>query len=116
MLLKLLLIPHSQQGTVIRIYDHDIRGTTQRPLTGVEADAPSDAAVIKPIGTKGARGIVLSNGINPEYGKRDPYGMALAVVDEAIRNACSGWDPIALPYSIISAGVIHFALNDGLID
>jgi phosphoribosylformylglycinamidine (FGAM) synthase-like enzyme len=63
-------------------------------LTGVEMDAPSDAAVIKPIGTRGLKGIVLSNGINPEYGKRDAYKMALAVVDEAVRNAIAvGADP-----------------------
>jgi len=50
--------------------------------------------VIKPIGTQGLKGIVLSNGINPEYGKRDPYRMALAVMDEAIRNAVAvGADP-----------------------
>jgi phosphoribosylformylglycinamidine synthase len=30
---------------------------------------------------------VLSNGINPEYGKRDAYRMTMAVVDEAVRNA-----------------------------
>jgi phosphoribosylformylglycinamidine synthase len=65
-----------------------------KPLTGIEADAPSDAAVIKPIGTQGMKGIVLSNGINPEYGKRDAYQMAWSVMDEAIRNAVAvGADP-----------------------
>ncbi|MBK8781870.1 MAG: hypothetical protein IPO22_08690 [Anaerolineales bacterium] len=65
-----------------------------KPLTGIEADAPSDAAVIKPIGTKGTKGIVLSNGINPEYGKRDAYKMTWSVMDEAIRNAVAvGADP-----------------------
>jgi phosphoribosylformylglycinamidine synthase len=50
--------------------------------------------VIKPIGTKGVKGIVLSNGINPEYGKRDAYQMAWSVMDEAIRNAVAvGADP-----------------------
>jgi phosphoribosylformylglycinamidine synthase len=80
---------------VIRLYDHEIQGgTVVKPLTGVYSDAPSDAAVIKPIGTKGMKGIVLSNGINPEYGKRDAYRMALAVIDEAIRNAVAvGADP-----------------------
>lgn len=37
---------------------------------------------------------MLSNGINPEYGKRDPYKMAWSVMDEAIRNAVAvGADP-----------------------
>jgi phosphoribosylformylglycinamidine synthase subunit PurSL len=95
-LLTLLSSPNiASKAAAIRIYDHEVQGgTVVKPLTGVEADAPSDAAVLKPIGTKGAKGIVLSNGINPEYGKRDAYKMALAVIDEAIRNAVAvGADP-----------------------
>lgn len=95
-LLKLLSHPNiASKASVIRIYDHEVQGgTVVKPLTGIEADAPSDATVIKPIGTKGFKGIVLSNGINPEYGKLDPYRMALAVMDEAIRNAVAvGGDP-----------------------
>jgi phosphoribosylformylglycinamidine synthase II len=95
-LLKLLAHPNiASKAGVIRIYDHEVQGgTVVKPLTGAEMDAPSDAAVIKPIGTKGLKGIVLSNGINPEYGKRDAYKMALAVVDEAVRNAIAvGADP-----------------------
>jgi phosphoribosylformylglycinamidine synthase len=85
----------ASKASVIRIYDHEVQGgTVVKPLTGVEADAPSDATVIKPIGTKGTKGIVLSNGINPEYGKRDAYKMAWSVMDEAIRNAVAvGADP-----------------------
>jgi phosphoribosylformylglycinamidine synthase len=95
-LLKLLSHPNiASKSSIIRIYDHEVQGgTVVKPLTGVEMDAPSDATVIKPIGTKGKKGIVLSNGINPEYGKKDAYRMALAVIDEAIRNAVAvGADP-----------------------
>jgi len=95
-LLKLLAHPNiASKSSVIRIYDHEVQGgTVVKPLTGVEADAPSDATVIKPIGTRGKKGIVLSSGINPEYGKRDAYRMALAVIDEALRNAVAvGADP-----------------------
>jgi phosphoribosylformylglycinamidine synthase subunit PurSL len=95
-LLDLLSSPNiASKASVIRIYDHEVQGgTVVKPLTGVEADAPSDAAVIKPIGTKGTKGIVLSNGINPEYGKRDAYKMAWSVIDESIRNAVTvGADP-----------------------
>ncbi|MBC7876922.1 MAG: phosphoribosylformylglycinamidine synthase subunit PurL [Anaerolineales bacterium] len=95
-LLKLLSSPNiASKSHVIRIYDHEVQGgTVVKPLTGVEADAPSDAAVIKPIGTKRMKGIVLSNGINPEYGKRDAYKMAWSVIDESIRNAVAvGADP-----------------------
>jgi phosphoribosylformylglycinamidine synthase subunit PurSL len=95
-LLELLSSPNiASKAAVIRVYDHEVQGgTVIKPLTGIEADAPSDAAVIKPIGTKGVKGIALSNGINPEYGKRDAYKMAWSVIDEAIRNAVAvGADP-----------------------
>ena len=95
-LLKLLAHPNiASKASVIRLYDHEVQGgTVVKPLTGIEADAPSDATVLKPIGTKGRKGIVLSNGINPEYGKRDAYKMAWSVMDEAIRNAVAvGADP-----------------------
>lgn len=95
-LLTLLSSPNiASKASVIRIYDHEIQGgTVVKPLTGVEADAPSDATVIKPIGTTGKKGIVLSNGINPEFGKTDAYKMAWSVMDEAIRNAVAvGADP-----------------------
>ena len=94
--LGLLASPNiASKASVIRIYDHEVQGgTVVKPLTGIEADVPSDATVIKPIGAKGTKGIVLSNGINPEYGKRDAYKMAWSVMDEAIRNAVAvGADP-----------------------
>lgn len=85
----------ASKADVIRIYDHEVQGgTVVKPLTGVMNDAPSDAVVLKPLGTKGTRGIVLSCGMNPEYGKYDAYAMALSVIDEAIRNALAvGADP-----------------------
>ncbi|MGD0751589.1 MAG: phosphoribosylformylglycinamidine synthase subunit PurL, partial [Anaerolineales bacterium] len=95
-LLKLLSHPNiASKAPIIHLYDYEVQGgTVVKPLAGLEADAPSDAAVVKPIGTTGKTGIVLSNGINPEYSKRDAYRMALAVLDEAIRNAVAvGADP-----------------------
>ena len=95
-LLKLLAHPNiASKADVIRIYDHEVLGgTVVKPLTGALNDGPSDACVIKPIGTRGTRGIVLSCGINAEYGKTDPYRMAISVIDEAIRNAVAvGADP-----------------------
>jgi len=63
-LLGLLAHPNiASKADVIRIYDHEVQGgTVVKPLTGVTNDGPSDACVIKPIGTRGARGIVLSHG------------------------------------------------------
>ena len=95
-LLDLLAHPNiASKSSTIRIYDHEVQGgTLVKPLTGKEDDGPSDACVLKPAGTRGTAGIVLSNGLNPEYGKTDPYRMAVSVVDEAIRNAVAvGADP-----------------------
>jgi phosphoribosylformylglycinamidine synthase subunit PurSL len=95
-LLSLLSSPNIRsKAAVIRIYDHEVQGgTVVKPLTGAQNDGPSDACVLKPFGTKGTRGIVLSNGINPELGKVDAYAMAINVIDEAIRNAVAvGADP-----------------------
>lgn len=95
-LLQLLAHPDiASKADVVRIYDHEVQGgTVVKPLTGAMNDGPSDACVLKPLGTKGTRGIVLSNGINPQFGKRDAYNMAVSVVDEAIRNAVAvGADP-----------------------
>ncbi len=95
-LLKLLSHPNiASKSSVVRIYDHEVQGgTVVKPLTGVQNDGPSDACVLKPLGAKGRAGVAISSGINPEYGKRDAYCMALAVVDEAVRNAVAvGADP-----------------------
>jgi phosphoribosylformylglycinamidine synthase II len=96
MLLKLLSHPNiASKQQIIRRYDHEVQGgTVVKPLTGANNDGPSDACVLKPAGTAGLRGIVLSNGLNPELGKHDPYAMAVSVIDEAIRNAVAvGADP-----------------------
>jgi len=71
---------------VIRQYDHEVQGgSVVKPLTGVNNDGPSDAAVIKPK-FDSDKGIAISCGMNPLYGDIDPYWMALAGIDEAIRN------------------------------
>lgn len=95
-LLKLLSHPNiASKEAVIRCYDHEVQGgTIVKPLTGAENDGPSDASVLKPQGTKGNKGIVLANGLNPEIGKYDCYAMAVSAIDEAIRNAvATGADP-----------------------
>ena len=78
----------ASKENVIRLYDHEVQGgTLVKPLTGPYHDGPSDACVIRPMGTQGSPAIVLSVGINPEYGKLDPYQMSINVLDEALRNA-----------------------------
>ena len=84
---------------VIRQYDHEVQGgSVVKPLLGVANDGPSDAAVIQPK-LDSQRGLAISCGMNPLYGDLDPYWMALAGIDEAIRNLiCVGGraDRIAL--------------------
>lgn len=95
-LLALLAHPNiASKAAVVRIYDHEVQGgTLVKPLTGVANDGPSDACVLRPIGTAGSHAIVLGNGVNPEFGKVDAYRMAASVIDEAIRNAVAvGADP-----------------------
>src|SRR5690606_35317684 len=62
-----------------------------KPLIGPLQMGPSDASVIRPkLGSD--RGVVVSCGMVPHIA--DPYEMALASIDEAIRNAvCVGGDP-----------------------
>ncbi len=88
-LLELLAHPNiASKARVVRIYDHEVQGgTVVKPLTGARNDGPSDATVLRPLGTVGPRAMVLSSGVNPEFGKLDAYRMALAVIDEAVRNA-----------------------------
>ncbi|MCX5781616.1 MAG: phosphoribosylformylglycinamidine synthase subunit PurL [Elusimicrobia bacterium] len=81
---------------IIRQYDHEVQGQTViKPLHGntIFNSGPGDAAVIWPytVTDNSYKGIVLSNGINPEYGKIDTYWMAASAIDEALRNAvCVG--------------------------
>ncbi len=71
---------------VIRQYDHEVQGgSVVKPLTGIENDGPGDAAVIKPK-FDSDKGVAVSCGMNPVYGDIDPYWMALAGIDEAVRN------------------------------
>ncbi|MEM2336167.1 MAG: phosphoribosylformylglycinamidine synthase subunit PurL [Candidatus Bathyarchaeia archaeon] len=84
--LRLLSSPNiASKESVIRTYDHEVKGNTVlKPLHG-DFGGPNDAAVLKPL-KDSWRGLVISCGINPQYGKVDPYWMAASAIDEAIRN------------------------------
>ncbi|MFT7677719.1 MAG: phosphoribosylformylglycinamidine synthase II [Planctomycetota bacterium] len=79
---------------IVRQYDHEVQGTSViKAMCGVEADAPSDGVVLKPL-PDSKKGVALGNGANPRYGRLDPRSMAEAVIDEAMRNVvCSYGDP-----------------------
>ncbi|MFO1063830.1 MAG: phosphoribosylformylglycinamidine synthase subunit PurL [Pirellulales bacterium] len=79
---------------VIRQYDHEVQaGSVVKPLVGPACDGPGDAAVVRPRLTS-RRGVVISCGMNPNYGDFDTYHMAASAIDEAVRNAVAvGADP-----------------------
>ena len=95
-LLQLLAHPNiASKHWVIRQYDHEVQGgSVVKPLVGPQQIGPSDAAVVRPkLGVH--RGVALAVGMAPQVG--DPYDMALASVDEAVRNAVAvGADPAKL--------------------
>jgi phosphoribosylformylglycinamidine synthase len=79
---------------IVRQYDHEVQArTVVKPLVGDRDDGPGDASVILPV--RGSdRGLAISCGINPRYGRLDPYAMAACVIDEAVRNCVAvGADP-----------------------
>ena len=85
-LLEILSSPNvASKESVIRTYNFEAKGNTVlKPLQG-KYGGPNDAAIIKPL-TDSWKGIVISCGMNPNYGKIDPYWMAASGIDEAIRN------------------------------
>ena len=85
-LMQLLSAPNiASKESVIRTYDHEVKGnTTLKPLQG-EYAGPNDAAVLKPLDDSW-KGLTISCGMNPNYGKIDAYWMAASAIDEAVRN------------------------------
>lgn len=79
---------------IIRQYDHEVQGgTVIKPLVGAANDGPGNAAVITPV-LGSMTGLAVGCGINPRYGDLDPYRMAAAAIDEAVRNVVAvGADP-----------------------
>jgi phosphoribosylformylglycinamidine synthase len=75
----------ASRENVVRTYDHEVKGNTVlKPLQG-RHNGPNDAAVLKPLDDSW-KGIAISCGINPNYGKIDTYWMAASAIDEAVRN------------------------------
>src|SRR5437763_3265079 len=84
-LLALLADPNiASKHWIIRQYDHEVQGgSVIKPLTGPLQIGPSDAAVIRPkLGSN--KGIAIACGLAPHI--QDPNQMAIASIDEAIRN------------------------------
>ncbi|MHC5023039.1 MAG: REP-associated tyrosine transposase [Planctomycetota bacterium] len=93
-LLALLAHPNiASKHWIIRQYDHEVQGrSVVTPLVGPAGIGPSDAAVILPV-EGSTRGIAIANGLATGL-RDDPYVMALAAIDECVRNlVCVGADP-----------------------
>ncbi len=91
----------ASKESVVRQYDHEVQGgSIIKPFMGNEHDAPTDACVFRPK-LSGWKGVAVSNGLNPELGKFDPYIMAKLAVDEAYRNLIA-----------VGGGLKHAAILD----
>lgn len=88
---------------IVRQYDHEVQGNTVlKPLVGPPLEdgasrGPGDASVIEPVPGTG-RGVAIGCGLQTRVGDPsiggDPYLMALAAIDECVRNlVCVGADP-----------------------
>jgi phosphoribosylformylglycinamidine synthase II len=94
-LFKILALPNvCSKEWIIRQYDHEVQGgSVVKPLVGIHEDGPGDAAVVMPVLGEWA-GLAIGCGLNPHHGDLDPYAMAAAAVDEAVRNVVAvGADP-----------------------
>ncbi len=66
-------------------YDHEVQGSSVlKPLQG-RGRVNGEASVIAPV-LGSTRGVAISQALYPGYGEQDPYAMAAAAIDTAIRN------------------------------
>lgn len=101
-LLKLLAHPTiASKHWIVRQYDHEVQGNTVvKPLVGPASRGPGDAAIIEPVAGSG-RGVAIACGLQVGVGDvargGDPYQMALAGIDECVRNlVCIGANPLRI--------------------
>ncbi|NRA98003.1 MAG: phosphoribosylformylglycinamidine synthase, partial [Planctomycetes bacterium] len=92
---RLLTHPNiASKEWIVRQYDHEVQaGSAVKPFVGTRGHGPSDGSVVAPI--LGSQvGFAVGCGMNPRYGDVDPYHMACAAIDEALRNVVAvGGDP-----------------------
>jgi phosphoribosylformylglycinamidine synthase len=104
--------------SVIRQYDHEVKGRTiVKPLMGRRGKAPQDAAVMR-LDFDSWVGLAISHGIAPRYGDLDAYQMSAGAFDEAVRQiiAVGGRLPDARqPFGFWSAND-NFCVPDSVFD
>ena len=77
--------------SIISAFSRSIACVSVKPLIGPLQQGPSDAAVIRPK-LDSFKGVAIACGLAPHI--ENPYQMAIASIEEAIRNAvCVGADP-----------------------
>jgi phosphoribosylformylglycinamidine synthase II len=85
-LLSLLRSPNiASKEQFVRTYDFEVKGNTVLKPFEFPGAGPNDASVLKPL-LGSQKGIVISCGYNPRLAALDPYWMAAAAIDEAVRN------------------------------
>ncbi|MGE0479650.1 MAG: phosphoribosylformylglycinamidine synthase subunit PurS [Phycisphaerae bacterium] len=75
----------ASKAWIIRRYDHEVQGGAVVHALGGPGRGPNDAAVLRPR-LDSVRGIAMGCGIRPQLFDVDPYWMAAAAIDEAVRN------------------------------
>jgi len=85
-LLSLLRSPNiASKEQFVRTYDFEVKGNTVLKPFEFPGSGPNDASVLKPL-LGSHKGLVISCGYNPRLAALDPYWMAAAAIDEAVRN------------------------------
>lgn len=85
---RLLGAPNiASRESVIRQYDHEVRGATViKPMQGIIGkETHGDAAVIKPL-EESYKGLAITSDVNPSFCKQNPFWGAASAVDEVCRN------------------------------
>lgn len=71
---------------IARQFDHEVQGgSVIKPLQG-KGRVYGSATITRPV-LSSKKGVVFSQGINPDYSEIDTYHMAANAIDSAIRNA-----------------------------
>lgn len=107
-LLGLLAHPNiASKEWLIRQYDHEVQGqSVVKPLhqvrgIGGRTSGPNDAGVVR-VREGSPVGVAVGCGMWPSLGDVDPYLMAQAAVDEAIRNVVVAGAEFGRPESVVS--------------
>ena len=84
---KIMAHPNvASKEPIIRMYDHNVQGSTAlHPLGGKNLDAPNDAVILRPILNK-KYGFITAHGLNPVLNKIDPYWGSIWAITEAVSN------------------------------